>query len=669
MMSFLKKNKILSFFGNERNFLIFIFVLALSLRLFHVYYVVDSVPFSDSLEYHNYAIGMLEEHRFGDEYTSTYRGPVFSFLLSIIYFLYGKSYHVARIFQAIISSFTCIIIYLLAKHIFSKATAYVAALISATFALYIFYSGFLLSETLFLFLSVFLALVLYETLEEPSNKTLIFSGLLLGITALTRTEILFTFIFIIPIFWIKSQFSLKTTGKQLALVMAFAFLIILPWTLRNYLVSDHFVLISSQGGENFWMGNNPKTIGMHIPVPEDILEKYGSQIELDKSLSKKAINFIVHNPKKWLELLKDKFLLYFQFWDDKNNWMFTERFGFINNLSPPLCNIKIIGVFCIFGMLLTIRYIKQSLILYAFLLSNFAMQILLYVEPRWRVQISPFMIIFAASLIFVVENTIIKKFFPQFYAIESHDAEVESLPNIIDSIREKKYEDLYKTAEREHRKRFVMKMVILLLCVFLIIVTSITKRIIDHRINLNTLKEIIIIEGEAPISSNFHTGPGYMVKNKKMLKDSSIELQTNIPVEGGYFINYEFDIKNKGAYNVYIAGTPPGPDKKGSEWFSPYTVTVDNNTPEFFTEEKLLNEWPHYRDYEYIAGGYFYIKLFTLDFATGKHTVNIKIDKRRKFDGNFTFFIDALIVSPSNIRPEYNVRKIPKKVFHSKKEG
>ncbi len=61
---------------------------------------------------------------------------------------------------------------------------------------------------------------------------------------------------------------LYTCRKQLALVLpklvlatVISIAILAPWTIRNYVVFDRFVPISSNGGFNFWRGNNALTTG------------------------------------------------------------------------------------------------------------------------------------------------------------------------------------------------------------------------------------------------------------------------------------------------------------------------------------------------------------------------------------------------------------------------
>ncbi len=640
--------KLISFFRQEAVVLSIIFLVALSLRLLHIHSIVDIPPFSDALEYHEFAADMVNRHVFGDTWTETYRGPIYSFFLSVVYFFYGINYTFGRIAQAVVSSATCILIYFLAKKVFSQATGYVAAAISAFFSLYIFYSGLLLTETLYTFLSVLLVLSIYRIFEQPTNRNIILSGLLLGFIALTRVEILFTYIFIVPVFFFYNRFKFQKTIRQLAIILTACLVVIIPWTVRNYHVTKSFVLISSQGGENFWMGNHVGATGWHTGVPEEMFKNYESQQKMDKDLYKLGFDFIKNNPKEWLSLAKIKIGSYFNYWTDDALWEFTDRFSFAGNLSPPLVTLHILSMLCIAGMVLSIKYIRRSLLFYPFFVSNLLLQIILYVEPRFRMQISPFMVIFAASPVFLLENTILKKLFP-FSFIPP-----EPYPPYPEKIK--------KQQRRPHNLQRTLT--IAAICTILLILSAMPKRIIDYRNYLDSLNDVIIIEGEKPKDSNYYSSPGFVANSIKLLGGKSLELQAPDAAKENYYVTYDFELADDGMYNIFIAGTPPGPAKKGEEWFSPYTISIDNTVTKSLTEELLSEEWPSFYDFHYHGGAYYFIRLMTVPLKQGSHEIKITIDGRRKHDGNFTFFIDALVIVPEDFKPKSDVKNMPKDLFY-----
>ncbi len=81
------------------------------------------------------------------------------------------------------------------------------------------------------------------------------------------------------------------TGFAMGVLMAAA---IAPWTYRNYRVFDAFVPISTNGGVNFWMGNNPQSDGDYMS-PEPAVA-FGGEAQRDDALKAEAFAYIRDEP-------------------------------------------------------------------------------------------------------------------------------------------------------------------------------------------------------------------------------------------------------------------------------------------------------------------------------------------------------------------------------------
>lgn len=88
------------------------------------------------------------------------------------------------------------------------------------------------------------------------------------------------------------------------------FATIAPWTVRNYLVFNRFILISSNFGTNFIIGNSPATTPNNGPAASvgviRIMEEANrlglDEFERDKFYTKQALMFIQQNPKHYITL-------------------------------------------------------------------------------------------------------------------------------------------------------------------------------------------------------------------------------------------------------------------------------------------------------------------------------------------------------------------------------
>ncbi len=213
------------------------------------------------------------------------------------------------------------------------------------------------------------------------------------------------------------------------------------------------------------------------------------------------------------------------------------------------------------------------------------------------------------------------------------------------------------------RKKLITTIIIL--AASLLVLSVAAKIALDFKRRLDFARQnIILIEGEVPKESNYADKIGRIYKNNALLNNKALELSTPESIEGGYYLTYEFEIEKSGIYNIIVCGTPPGPLEKGSKWHSPYSVIVDGKVGKILSEELIVEEWPQYKKYNYLEGGYFFTKILTMDLAKGTHKININIGQRRKHDGDFTFYIDAIIIAPKGFKPQIRIGKIPKELFY-----
>ncbi len=204
----------------------------------------------------------------------------------------------------------------------------------------------------------------------------------------------------------------------------------------------------------------------------------------------------------------------------------------------------------------------------------------------------------------------------------------------------------------------------LLTCALIVILPLAYQGIRNHSLSSAALTKLIIVEGEKPVESNFFRSPGLVVKNPRHFGGRSLELDTPTPPSGRYFARYEFEIPEEDDYNVYLAGTPPGPIAIGSKWHSPYSVSIDGGGPKLLTEEILKLSWPYLFAFSYVKGGYYFTQIAAAHLKRGTHSITIEVNRGRINDGHFTVYLDALIIAPKNLKPESNVGKIPKDLFY-----
>jgi 4-amino-4-deoxy-L-arabinose transferase-like glycosyltransferase len=237
--------------------------------------------------------------------------PVF---LAMLFFISSPSLLVAKLANVALSILTIWLAYEWIRRIFNRQVATFASLILAILPGLVVYSSLVQTDLLFLCMTTAsLLLVIVERQSSHAIAGSFFTGLMSGMTALVRS----TGITLLPIWiffhWLvtrKINLSLKwTIGLFLG-----TFLIITPWIVRNYSAFGKIILGSTNGGVNFWMGNNPQAYGGFMwPRDESnpLLPLVDTETIIDQKGYELGSQFIREHPWQALALLPKKaFYLY-----------------------------------------------------------------------------------------------------------------------------------------------------------------------------------------------------------------------------------------------------------------------------------------------------------------------------------------------------------------------
>jgi hypothetical protein len=96
-----------------------------------------------------------------------------------------------------------------------------------------------------------------------------------------------------------------------AIVLAVALAVIAPWTLRNYLVLNAFVPVSSNGGSVFYRSNNPLADGSFKERGErDIDALRGDEVRWNRTGFRWGLEWIRADPSGFVALIPQKMALF-----------------------------------------------------------------------------------------------------------------------------------------------------------------------------------------------------------------------------------------------------------------------------------------------------------------------------------------------------------------------
>lgn len=385
----------------EASFLLLIFLLALVLRLlFNIFIVgLDTPPINDATQYdaigYNLSKGngfMLDEPMPGiSSKTTSYRAPLLPFLLAGIYVIFGHSYPAAKIMLSILGAFTCIVIYFIGKHTFDRKVGFLSALISCIYPFFIYYTGYLLSETPFVMLVCMFTLSLIIANEKGTYRYFIMAGILLGFACLCRPTMLIIPPFILLWLVIISRNGILDSLKRFVVIILIMISTIAPWTIRNYKIHHHFVPVTTIAlGSSLWQGNNPLATGKVNYGYVTSRHEFGtfeSEVDDGRFYQNLAISYMKDHPKRIFKLAGRKFV---EFWK-----VTSPNVLFRQNLISIFSYGIILFLFCI-GVFLSIKQWQKPILLILMIIYYTLIHMIFPVTVRYRLPIEPFLIVFAA---------------------------------------------------------------------------------------------------------------------------------------------------------------------------------------------------------------------------------------------------------------------------------
>ena len=423
--------KIRDIIKNNYRQIVLVFVIAYLTRLAYFFSIKVLPTFYslslDALVHDTWAMEILFKDFWGN--AAFFRAPLYSYFLALIYGVFGHNLFIARLIQIIIGSLSCVLIYILAFKIYrNKAISLISGIIASLYWVFIYFDNELLIPVLIVFLNLSGIIIFLEAIENMNLKALFYSGLIFGLSAISRPNILLfmPFLFVWLFIVIRKDKNLKSSIKFCSIFTIGVCLIVFPITLRNYIIGDDFVLIGSQGGVNFYIGNNPYSDGKTAVVPGtkgtfwggyhdtnniamNDMKKTLLPSEISDYWYKKGIKFILSNPVKTLKLYGKKLSLIFDLNEISNN----KNIAFFKNESnilrlPLFFGLSLVFPFALSGMIFSKKDRYWYLITFFVIIYSISI-LLFFVTSRFRIPILPILIIFASYSIWKIYNCIISK--------------------------------------------------------------------------------------------------------------------------------------------------------------------------------------------------------------------------------------------------------------------
>src|ERR1035438_1300953 len=217
----------------------------------------------DSIDYmsfaHNLATGVGFAHAINESEPfsqpvefSAWRPPLYPAVLALAFQVSSKTLFLQSL-QIALAAFALYFFLQLGLILFGEWPALIAGFAFALYPPLIMYSADLGTESLFLFLLTAVFLVFYSAGVEHSLPRVFWLGVLVGLAALCRPNGLMLAPALVLALWLTTA-NWKRAALRIAVLTLAVAMTILPWTYRNYRLFHKVVLITTNGGANFWAG-------------------------------------------------------------------------------------------------------------------------------------------------------------------------------------------------------------------------------------------------------------------------------------------------------------------------------------------------------------------------------------------------------------------------------
>ncbi len=395
-----------------------------------------TVPMVDEKWHWQWALDIIDGPFFGSG--AWFRAPLYPYFLAFLAFITGKSILWAKLLQVIVCGGTAFFLYKLTDRLIGGRAAIIAGVIYAFYGTLMYYEAMFLIPVLFLFFTVWGMYRLIACADSHRAGTWLLTGVVFGLAAISRPNILLVVPVLLLWVWLAldREKALVARLRRPILIGVGLAIAIAPVTIRNLAVTGNFILISSQGGINFYLGNNPAANGLAMRMPDVELSEDLSwsqfqpttdaaaereagrpltQSEISSFWTDKAVDWITNNPGKFLGLVWRR-LVYLAsgFENSDNSDIYYERGK--SWLYALLLWHK--GIAFPFGVLLPLAlagvYIRRRdwrklLPMYLFVVVYVPTIILFLVTARHRLPLVPFLILLASATLVALPDLVRKK--------------------------------------------------------------------------------------------------------------------------------------------------------------------------------------------------------------------------------------------------------------------
>jgi tetratricopeptide (TPR) repeat protein len=368
-----------------------------------------SSPVFDQYGYNNRALFIASGNWLGGADVFS-KEPLYSYFLAVIYKIFGYNHQAVYLIQALLTSIGVILVFKVSSRVFNKVSGFIASLIFAFYSVSIYYDAVILRESFITFLNLFLFYLILKARGTGKIFLWLVSGIVLGLSVITRQNILFPFVLLFIFI------HLKGTGRAFRTSLVFTagvFLVLFPVLIRNYIVSDYQKTGISKEINAFWVGNLHDSSGVDVVWSDEYHRLNNASEGNILKMSGLFFNEVRKRPNGYMKLYLRKIRMFFNGYEAPSNtnyYLYREEFPTL--LRWPLFDFRIVGCLGLLGLFLSLFRVEKPLLSYVFISVLSFSVILFHIQARFRLPSVPFFIMFGSYAVSVfLENMKNRRFY------------------------------------------------------------------------------------------------------------------------------------------------------------------------------------------------------------------------------------------------------------------
>lgn len=244
------------------------------------------------------------------------RLPLYPMWLAFWHAVTGSNYDAVVYAQCLLGAAAVLVTYALGLRVADRTSAAIAAGAVAVSPVLVQQVQYFIPEILFTLVLALVALTLVRAWQAPTVRRFVVAGLLVGVANLIRPTLLFFPVFVAAALLLAARGRAGSVRHAAAYMLA-AYLVTTPWTIRNYVVHDTFLPLSTSNA-TLWIGSPEYHRLIHdqgytytrvwdeVIYPDDPAVPYPTTIEGERYWSDRAMRSIKADPLLYSRLVLER---------------------------------------------------------------------------------------------------------------------------------------------------------------------------------------------------------------------------------------------------------------------------------------------------------------------------------------------------------------------------